>query len=223
MIKIKFQLSDNLYNLEPGTFYNIIIENKEIYRRTALFLFLEFNTDGPISFFNDATSIDAEDICYPMMNVLDLDLNTKKNLNALTKLLKKTYYDSLKDDITNLKEKIINIVKTIALELDINLIASDDIKTDDLFKIMDIRFNDEKETYLEQLINYIFVINELQKKNVFITVHLLEYLEEEDIEMLIKELSYKEIILINIETNQLNKKFASEKTFIIDKDCCFLE
>ncbi len=128
----------------------------------------------------------------------------------------------MKSDLDSLKEKASSIVKRIALDLDISLTMNDDIKTDDLFKIMDIRFSENKETFIEQFLDYIFVINELQNKNIFFILHMKEFFSAEEIEKIVKEVSYKEIIIINIETHEFSEQISCEKKIIIDKDCCLL-
>ncbi len=222
MIQIKFDISKEVINLESGNFYNLVIEHKQFFLTFAEFLFFDLSKEPGFRIFKNNSLVEAENIGHPMSNVLDLDLNSKKNLNALNKILKKTYYDSLGEDLKQIKEKAKLIVQNIALDLDISLSMNEEIKTDDLFKILDVKFSDEKETFLERFINYIVVINELQEKQIFFTLHLKEYFSKEDIETIVKELSYKEIILFNIETSDFYEKSTNEKTIIVDKDYCLL-
>lgn len=222
MIKIKFDLNDELINIEPGFFYNATIENREYFKNIISFLYYDFIPECGFNIYNDSELVEPDDICYSITNILDLDLNTKKNMNALNKIVKKTYYENLKDDLNFLKEKVKSIVKKIALDLDISLSMNDEIKTDDLFKIMDIKFSDEKETFLERFLNYLYVISELQNKKIFFTLHLKEYFSSEEIRIIAKEINYHEIILINFETHEFQDKISCEKSIIIDKDCCFI-
>ena len=223
MIKIKFNLNENEYlNIEPGVFYNITIENREYFRKVVESLCFDFITDCGISIFKGTDNYDLEDIAVAVPNILDLNINTKKNINALNKILKKTYYEDLKSDLLSLKEKATIIVKKIALDLDISLSMNEEIKTDDLFKIMDIKFSDDKETFLERFINFLFVNSELQEKNLFFCLHLKEYFSPEEVEIIVKEVSYKQISVINIETHEYLDSIECQKKILIDKDCCFL-
>lgn len=222
MIKIKFDLSDEFINIEPGFFYNITIENREYFKKVISFLYYDFIPECGFNVYHDFELAEPDDMCYAITNILNLDLNTKKNMNALNKIMKKTYYENLKEDLNSLKEKVRSIVKKIALDLDISLSMNDEIKTDDLFKIMDIKFSDEKESFLERFLNYLYVISELQEKKIFFTLHLKEYFSFEEIETIVKEANYHEIILINFETREFQEKISCQKSIIIDKDCCFI-
>lgn len=211
-------------NLEVGYFYNFVVENIDLFRKIYWSLFTEFEFDDiPIKILDDNNfQAHFDELCCPITNILNTDLNSKKNLNILNKIFKKTYYGSLDDDIVSLKNKAKEIVNNISLDLDIPIAVNNDISTDDLFKLFNVRFIDEKENLLESFINFVKVISELQQKNIFIIVHLKEFFTKNELETLIKETSYRQIIFINIETNNLGEKITDEKTIIIDKDYCVL-
>ncbi len=211
-------------NLEVGYFYNFVVENIDLFRKIYWSLFTEFEFDDiPIKILDDNNfQAHFDELCCPITNILNTDLNSKKNLNILNKIFKKTYYGSLDDDIVSLKNKAKEIVNNISLDLDIPIAVNNDISTDDLFKLFNVRFIDEKENLLESFINFVKVISELQQKNIFIVVHLKEFFTKNELETLIKETSYRQIIFINIETNNLGEKITDEKTIIIDKDYCVL-
>lgn len=212
-------------NLEVGYFYNFVVENIDLFRKIYWSLFTEFEFDGiPIKILDDNNfQAHFDELCCPITNILDTDLNSKKNLNILNKIFKKTYYGSLDDDIASLKNKAKEIINNISLDLDIPIAVNNDISTDDLFKLFNVRFIDKKENLLESFINFVKVISELQQKNIFIVVHLKEFFTKNELETLIKEASYRQIIFINIETNNLGEKITDEKTIIIDKDYCVLK
>lgn len=211
-------------NLEVGYFYNFVVENIVLFRKIYWSLFTEFEFDDiPIKILDDNNfQAHFDELCCPITNILNTDLNSKKNLNILNKIFKKTYYGSLDDDIVSLKNKAKEIVNNISLDLDIPIAVNNDISTDDLFKLFNVRFIDEKENLLESFINFVKVTSELQQKNIFIVVHLKEFFTKNELETLIKETSYRQIIFINIETNNLGEKITDEKTIIIDKDYCVL-
>lgn len=212
-------------NLEVGYFYNFVVENIDLFRKIYWSLFTEFEFDDiPIKILDDNNfQAHFDELCCPITNILDTDLNSKKNLNILNKIFKKTYYGSLDDDIASLKNKAKEIINNISLDLDIPIAVNNDISTDDLFKLFNVRFIDKKENLLESFINFVKVISELQQKNIFIVVHLKEFFTKNELETLIKEASYRQIIFINIETNNLGEKITDEETIIIDKDYCVLK
>lgn len=153
---------------------------------------------------------------------MNLDLNTKKNLNSLNKILLKTTYENLNKDLENLKKEVLKIVKSISLELEVSVSIKEEIKADDLFKIVDIKFSESQENILEKLINYIIVISKLQAKNIFLILHIKEYLTDEEIFTVIKELSLHEIFLIDFETRIFSGNEQSYNKIIIDEDGCLI-
>lgn len=153
---------------------------------------------------------------------MNLDLNIKKNLNSLNKILLKTTYENLNKDLGNLKKEVLKIVKSISLELEVSVSIKEEIKADDLFKIVDIKFLESQENILEKLINYIIVISKLQRKNIFLILHIKEYLTDEEIFTLIKELSLHEIFLIDFETRNFSGNEQSDNKIIINEDGCLI-
>lgn len=91
-----------------------------------------------------------------------------------------------------------------------------------MFKIVDIKFSESQENILSKLINYIIVISKLQRKNIFLILHIKEYLTDEEIFTLIKELSLHEIFLIDFETRNFSGNEQSDNKIIIDEDGCLI-
>lgn len=151
-----------------------------------------------------------------------LEINSKKNINALYKLLKKQYYERLHEDIGVLKSKAVSIVKEICVDFDLELNASNDIREDDLFKILDLRFNDEELPEKEKLIKFCQTVHELRGTEVFFTVNLHLYYGLSDIEDIVHELQYRRIKIFNLEMTQVMDKYASEKVICVDKDLCVI-
>lgn len=159
---------------------NIVqIENICIFRKFIETITLEcFLSDVITLFDEDLNIIDVDEACFSIINVMNLDLNTKKNLNSLNKILLKTTYENLNKDLGNLKKEVLKIVKSISLELEVSVSIKEEIRAEDLFKIVDIKFSESQENILGKLINYIIVISKLQRKNIFLILHIKEYLTD---------------------------------------------
>ncbi len=89
MIKIKLNLSDTAMEFKPYNFYNITIENIEYYRKFLSWMYFDYIPENLATIYINNDNINADDKCYSIINLLDLDLNTKKNMNALNKIIKK--------------------------------------------------------------------------------------------------------------------------------------
>ncbi len=223
MIYLRLLGFDQLFKICSLKLNIVQIENIYIFRKFIETITLEcFLSDVITLFDEDLNIIDVDEACFSIINVMNLDLNTKKNLNSLNKILLKTTYENLKKDLGNLKKEILKIVKSISLELEVSVSIKEEIKADDLFKIVDIKFSESQENILEKLINYIIVISKLQRKNIFLILHIKEYLTDEEIFTLIKELSLHEIFLIDFETRNFSGNEQSDNKIIIDEDGCLI-
>lgn len=224
MKTITFKYVELHYVLDSLPRITLIIENKKLFCSFMQYCNLGFlGNEDYIKVFEEPELLSNDkNICY-IANIFDLNLNTKKNVNALYKILKHKYYEELKDKIHSLKENISSIVTSISMDFDIELSLSGDIQEDDLFKMMNLQFLDKDLSLMEKLIKYIFVINELQKSSVFIINHLYDYFDKSEIETIYHELEYRGITLINVENRENNVKIENEIKIIIDNDMFAIE
>ena len=192
MKKIKFTFIDNDINIDSSLFIDIVIENKSMLYDFLKYCYYLFNGKNNYIFLqNNGEMLDNEKSIHFVYNLLNLDLNSKKNINALYKILKLKYYEELKEDISVLTNKAKQIIDNISLDFDIELYSSSEIKEDDIFKAFDLKFLESEDiTLKERLIKYCKLIFELQKIDIFIFNSLHQYLQEEEIESLFYELSY---------------------------------
>ena len=225
MIKIKFDLNNEEVYLTSNKLNTLIVENKEYYRDLIKSLYFEYlqNDNSLFTFYKDDSILDFDSNISVIFNIFSLDLNSKKNINYLYRIIKKTYYDKLDEDINNIKQKALEIIKEISLDLNIELDMNNEIKTEDLFKMFDIKIKDNEEILLKRLINYMFVMQELQKYSIFVIIHLKEYFSDKEILDILKECAYKDIILFDIETINETSNILKENKIIIDKDCCVIK
>lgn len=223
MIYLKLLGFDQLFKISQLKLNIVQIENVYIFRKFVEILTFDCFLDEVVTFFDENLNvINDNEPCFSILNIMDLDLNTKKNLNSLNKILQKTTYENFHKDLENLKTRISEIVKTISLELEVSISIKDEIKTDDLFKIMEIKFAENQENILEKLINYIIVMSKLQRKYIFLVLHLKEYLTEEEISVLIKELSLHEIFIIDFETRDFPIDVGIDNKIVIDSEGCLI-
>lgn len=221
MTVLKFFLDERWFNTNDFTIMTLVISNKGLLNNYMTYLFNEFS--GKEDYWKieiDKAPKDLDEFADFIPNYFQLDINTKRNINALYKMLKKLYYEKLENDISTLKEQTSKIVKEIAMDFDVELVVNNEIREDDLFKIMDLRFSDYDLTYKEKLIKYLLVTNELRGINIFFCMNLHEYFSNDDINDIVKELDYRKIKLINLEFYKNYSELAEEFTLEIDSDLC---
>lgn len=203
----------------------IIVEDKKTFFDYCSYCYNDFRkTNVSFVYEREDKEIDCENAIHFIAHPFSLNLNTKKNINALYKLLRKKYYSELSSDIESLKEKVVEIVSSIALDFDVELTVNNEIAEDDLFKIMNLQFKEDEEVPLHvKFIKYMQVIYELQGINIFIMPFVSSYFPPCEIEIIKKELSYIGGTLISLENDTNIDKSGFEKTIILDLDLCTIE
>lgn len=224
MMTCKWFNSDCNYSMDDFNLMTVIIEN-----RSSLFDYLRYlhndfrGKERYWTVFKDGDAISIDDISDFVPSFFSLDINSKKNINALYKVLKKQYYEQLSSDINSLKEKAIGIIKEISIDFDLELTSTSDIKEDDLFKIMDLRFDGDELNEKEKFIKYCQIINELRGVQLYFVISAHQYYSNEELKQIIDELMYRRIFLFNIETSKIESKIAGESLLLVDHDLCVID
>lgn len=199
----------------------LIIENKKAYWSFCRYLYDGFPEHlGYCSVDSDEETIEIETYSLYINNILDLNLNTKANLNALYKLLKKSYFQELSESIEQIQKDLDKICQEIKLDFDANLVMDGSLRVDDVFKLGGLQFSENDSSFLEQLTRYVAVSNELRKTGLVFVNHIRDYFSEDELSSFLKELFYRGITLINIETNDSGVIGSEEQKVILDSDLC---
>lgn len=212
----------NVYEpLDDSDSYLLIIKNKQL-----LYYFLQnynYNTNEEyIKVFDESNNqIKAADYIDIVTSILSIDVNTKKNINALVRQLK-TNTDILKKTSLNVTNIVKEAFDVIRMDSPIDIISDANISEDDIVKMMDINIDECSNTMIERLNNYVKVSYELRNVRVFVFYNLLSFLTETEIELLIHNSKYSNIKIIDIEYFDDDSYIFDHKK-IVDKDICLLE
>lgn len=203
-------------------FINIIIENQDYLIELIQELIIQCSGgEGRFVLSEDLNIIDISKNMFIITDLFNIDINQKKIINKLYNILKEQAYssdyyvetNSLLSNLYAYSEKIIS-------DINYPIKYNNDIDISSLFKILEIKIDTEYTTLLERVLDYVSVLHEICKINIFIFTNLKSFLKEEDIIKLYKELSYKKIYCILIENVQRDKIEEFENVLIIDKDLC---
>ena len=106
MIYLRLIGFDQLFKISSWKLNIVQIESIYIFRKFIETITLEcFLSDVITLFDEDLNIIHVDEACFLIINVMNLDLNTKKNLNSLNKILLKTTCENLNKDLENLKKR----------------------------------------------------------------------------------------------------------------------
>jgi len=222
-MKLKSLLFPEEVDLSSSDFRIVRIENPSMFYQVARYLYLDFA--GSTEFFtlrNETGEVNIDQSSNFLGSLFNVDLNTKKNINCLYRVLKKTYFDKLSDDLDKLREQAADIVKNISFDFDVELSVQNEIAIDDLFKIMNLQFSDNCSSLLERVTKFVLLSYELQHTTLFFALNLFEYLEPDEIRTLFHDVSYKSISIIDIESGNNLPSIDFGHTNIVDRDLCNL-
>lgn len=219
-------INPNVFQIDitDPKFITLVIENKSFYWKFSKYLYDTFPEHlGYCSLFKNGEEQKIEDVSAYIYNPLDLNLNTKQNLNALYKILKKSYFSELSASVQQIQDLLTQVCKEIRLDFDAELTMESSIRIDDIFKIGGLQFSESDSSLLERFVRYISIIKELQNISIIFINHLHDYFENVEIEQLLKETEYRGITLVSIETFIPQNKLENETFYIIDKDLCSID
>jgi len=156
-----------------------------------------------------------------IVDFFHLNFNSKPILSKLYSNLKEISSQSdLYMDTISLKQSIIEYFEKINLELMLPVEIDTEFDITSIFKMLDVRFS-EKDCELVESINIIStILRDLTGNKLIVLVNLINYLSEEEIEILYRDLYYNKYSVLLIENKWNRIKRENEKVFIIDDDLC---
>ncbi len=163
--------------------------------------------------------IDYLDVIVSLFNI---DVNNKKNLNALYRQIKKTNIEDFYESINTITNNLQKLFGRINLESSLDLISDIDINEEDILKLLKIQINDNDENLIIRIMNYLKVGIELRNIKKYIFFNLSSLLSFEEINLLLHDCKIMGIQIINIEYEDIPKLDFDIKK-ILDDDICLIE
>ena len=210
-------------NFEQLSHHLLIIENKKM-----LYSFLKDMKNGGcdkdyFEIWDDKNKkLKNGDYIDFNLSLFYIEINNKKNLNALIRILKNSCFDLLECFSKNITLKITETFNNLKLESPIEIISDIDVTDDDFFKLVNLSIAENDDSILERIYNYIKVSFELRNIRIFVFYNLYSLLDNNEIENLLKSCTYLNVRIINVEPSNIqNHCFETKK--ILDKDICLLE
>ncbi len=150
-----------------------------------------------------------------------LNINNKKNLSQLYSSMAEYCNDIQYMMKSEINEKIINLIDETGVSLAHNIRFNLDYTPELLFKMMDVKFNEDYESLKEKIIQYIDIISSLNSILLIIFVNFKTYFSNDDIKEIYNNACCRKIHILCIE-NYNNRQLDIEKCCIIDKDLCII-
>ena len=209
--------------LKENTIYTLVFENKIYYREIILELLRQHKgLEGSFVLSEQNKEIAFDKYSYFISELFNIDINNKKVLTKVyAKLYKQVEEDIIEYNklISQIKEYFESLIFNNSLDLE----QDEEIDVMSLLKLGNLKIHLEENNYLEKMIKYMKVLNNLCGTKVIFLVGLHSIFDDEEIKKFYKEICLNKINIINIETQQFNNysdEDYKELVYIFDKDNC---
>ncbi len=217
-MNLKINYFDNNIKIENDYIQVIEIENKKTFYRLVSDLYKIKNDEklDEVFFYDDNNQeINMYNKVDLYVNFFDIDLNSKKNLNALNKNIINSLTDNVKEEILNNFKKLSRSFTKILSDIDLPLSLNDNITVDDIIKLLKISINKT-----DDLLNNLLLLIDLEKvlkiNEVLFFINLKQYLSQEELIEFYKYAIYNEIKIVLVDSQSYGVKLDYEKKLIID-------
>lgn len=192
----------------------ICFENSKMYRN----FFSDISERVIIS--NNDVVINIKKKCLIISDPFNIELNDKKIITELYKLMKKSMSDEQIKKLMEIESNMINLLEEVVLAMDCNIDYDSDFDVTKLFSLFQVCFKKmEYNNFLEYLINYIKINIEVYDIDIVITNRLISILTVEEYQLLESELILLECKVIDFGIKDNN---SINNDYLIDNDWCII-
>lgn len=211
-------ICDDISNIDS---YLLVIKNKKILYKILSNSDLQYE-DSYIQILDENyKELKLSDYVDFISSIINLDSNSKKNLNVLIRKIKKEEIEILRSTSEKINEILEECAKQIKVNSPINISYDIEVDEDDIIKLLSISLQDDSPDLIERINNYINISFELRGIKIFIFYNLLAFLEENELDSLIRTNKYNGIKIIDIENVEF-KTSIFDNIKILDEDICVI-
>lgn len=209
--------------LNENEVYILVVENPIVY--TSLVQNLWNQCEGNVGTWilsdgNKALNLTKNIKC--IINPFSININDKMIITKLYQELKYLSDENLLLESSKINIGIINYLDKLSFLTSYPLTFNVDFNLINLLKMYDLKLDTSSQSFLEKIVEYLKILNQICHINIFVFIGLKHYLTKEDIQQLYEFVFYEKIYLLLIESNQY-ETISNEKIFIIDKDLCIID
>lgn len=218
MIRLKLKGIESEFEIFPGAFHDVAVENplylyaclRSLYSENGDFITLTDNyEDIPIS----------KNVLF-IKNLFDLNPNSKKILSLLYKQASKAYLNAdRREKINRIQDEINELLDEISLDFNYPMTFERTMCIDKIMQNSSFSFAYEEQTsFIASFLTYLRVIQEFSMAKVIITTNVTFLLSKTELDELKQELMLMGLALLNISFSGKPTK----STVVFDYDYCEL-
>lgn len=211
-------ICDDISNIDS---YLLVIKNKKILYKILSNSDLQYENSYIQILDENYKELKLSDYVDFISSIINLDSNSKKNLNVLIRRIKKEEIENLRSTSEKINEILEECAKQIKVNSPINISYDIEVDEDDIIKLLSLSLQDDSPDLIERINNYINISFELRGIKIFIFYNLLAFLEENELDSLIRTNKYNGIKIIDIENVEF-KTSIFDHIKILDEDICVI-
>ena len=211
-------ICDDISNIDS---YLLVIKNKKILYKILSYSDLQYENSYIQILDENYKELKLSDYVDFISSIINLDSNSKKNLNVLIRRIKKEEIEILRSTSEKINEILEECAKQIKINSPINISYDIEVDEDDIIKLLSLSLQDDSPDLIERINNYINISFELRGIKIFIFYNLLAFLEENELDSLIRTNKYNGIKIIDIENVEF-KTSIFDHIKILDEDICVI-
>lgn len=211
-------ICDDISNIDS---YLLVIKNKKILYKILSNSDLQYE-DSYIQILDENyKELKLSDYVDFISSIINLDSNSKKNLNVLIRRIKKEEIEILRSTSEKINEILEECAKQIKINSPINISYDIEVDEDDIIKLLSLSLQDDSPDLIDRINNCINISFELRGIKIFVFYNLLAFLEENELDSLIRTNKYNGIKIIDIENVEF-KTSIFDHIKILDEDICVI-
>ena len=199
----------------------LVVENVELLRTIILQLKFQINNKtGDFILSDNDEILDISKNILLITDVFEISGLSKQLKNKLQQYVESSYdNDDLYQDVY---QKLIEFGNDLTNSSPYPLCFNQEISKFDIIKLLDIQFEHNYSSLLEEVIDYIDIFSQIIKTKLFVFVSLRSFLTDEEFNNFMKIMDYKGIRILLIERYLSLDNGINNNVHIIDKDLCVI-
>lgn len=223
-MKLVYKNIEYILNLEENKVPVYIIENQKLFFTMLQDLHRQVNMseEGNFSLFDDKNKeLNISKNFLLISDVFNINFHDKKIINSIFSMLKE---ESLSEENYLLRleteNKLKDFLQMLISNFEFPLEINEKFEYESLFKLFNIKIQENYENFLEKIIDYLKIITRLTSIKYIVFINLKTFLSKNELEKLYKESFYNKINIILFENYENNCIINVEKRIIVDSDLC---
>lgn len=221
------KLVNTLYDLEFDLIENQIlvlsIENHLAYSNILGTLWKQYKGEvGDFILSDGSKELKLSQKIECIYNIFNINTNDRKIITKLYQELTFQNDNLLQEESALFKQELISYFDKVISTVPYNLKYNFDTDLSSLMKSISVEIDDDADSLLEKMIQYIKLMNQICGVEIFVIPNLKAYFSTEEIIQLYEFAIYNKIYFIVIEATQ-TPHIEGEKGWIIDEDLCIIE